>query len=576
MKPEKRICKECSVEFPIEADDIGFYEKFNVPAPVRCPECRLRRRAAWRNERVLYRRNCDLCGKSTVTIYSPNKPYKVYCPPCWWSDKWSALDHGQDFDFSRSFFEQFKELQLKVPRIALLTKNSVNSDYTNHAADNKNCYLSFGVFDSENVLYSTNTFPGRDSMDCYRIEYGNELMYECINAYRSYECQYSIFIWDCANCLYCYDCKGCSNCFLSSNLRNKQYHILNQPYTKEEYMEKMKEFQLSSYKEREKLYDAFLEMISSKALHRFGVIEKSNDVSGNVIFNSKNGHTMFDAERMQDSKNIIVAVDAKDTMDCYHFGFSCELLYECHALVRCYDVMFTHLSYDNSHLQYCDSCHNSENLFGCVGLKSGKYSILNKRYDEKEFATLKEKIIDHMKKTGEYGEFFPPGLSPFGYNETQGHIYMPISRKEAQGRGYKWEEVVSGTFGKETLSSEKIPDRIEDVGDSIVKEALACVQCKRNYNIIQPELELYRRFKVPIPRLCPECRYRRRLALRLPRKLWRRKCMCSGAVSENNNWKNTGKHFHGTEHCPNEFDTSYAPDRKETVFCEECYQREVA
>lgn len=76
---EKRICQNCHNEFIIEPDDFVFYEKMKVPPPTFCPECRQSRRYAWRNERVLYRRNCDLCGKSTVTIYSPNKPYKVYC-----------------------------------------------------------------------------------------------------------------------------------------------------------------------------------------------------------------------------------------------------------------------------------------------------------------------------------------------------------------------------------------------------------------------------------------------------------------------------------------------------------------
>jgi predicted Zn finger-like uncharacterized protein len=575
MNPETRICKECAAQFSIEADDIGFYEKFNVPAPVRCPDCRQRRRYAWRNERVLYRRNCDLCGKSSVTIYSPNKPFKVYCPPCWWSDKWNALDYGREFDFSKPFFPQWKELQLQVPRIALLSKNSVNSEYTNHSADNKNCYLSFGVFDSENVMYSTNVFPGRDCADCYRMETSAELMYECINAYRSYECQYSILIWDCTDCMYCYDCKGCSHCFLSSNLRNKQYYILNQPYTKEEYAKKMKEIQLGSFAEREKLYAQFLELVRGMALHCFAKIEKSEDASGNMIFNSKNMHHAFDVDRMQDGKYAIVALEAKDSMDSYHYGFRCELIYESHALVRCYDVLFSHLSYDNSHLQYCDSCHNSENLFGCVGLKQGKYSIFNKRYEEKEFAELRTSIIEHMWKTGEYGQFFPQELSPFGYNETQGSIYMPLTKEEARAKGYMWEDLTPGTFGKETITPEAIPDDIKDVSDSITREALACVQCTRNYNIIQAELNLYRRLKIPIPRLCPECRYRRRLELRLPRKLWYRRCMCTGARTGAEKYTNTAKHFHGATPCPNGFKTPYAPERPEIVYCEQCYQHEV-
>ncbi|KKS11910.1 MAG: hypothetical protein UU66_C0005G0015 [Parcubacteria group bacterium GW2011_GWB1_41_5] len=134
---EKRMCQNCHGEFTIEPEDFNFYEKIKVPPPKWCPECRQQRRMAWRNEHTLYRRDCDLCKKSTVTIYSPNKPLKVYCNECWWSDGWDPASYGRDFDFSRPFFEQYKELQLEVPRMALLNKRSINSEYTNHSLDNK-------------------------------------------------------------------------------------------------------------------------------------------------------------------------------------------------------------------------------------------------------------------------------------------------------------------------------------------------------------------------------------------------------------------------------------------------------
>ncbi len=351
---------------------------------------------------------------------------------------------------------------------------------------------------------------------------------------------------------------------------------MNEQYSKEEYEKKIAGYQLGSARARKELYKQFRKVIEEQALRRFAIIEKSVAVSGNSIINSKNCLYAFDAHKVEDSKYAVVCGDAKNTMDSYHYGFACELIYESHALIHDYDVKFSHLSYDNSHLEYCDSCHNSENLFGCVGMKQGKYCIFNKRYEEGEYAALKEKIIAHMKETGEYGEFFPPALSPFGYNETQGNIYMPFTKEEAIAKGYKWEDLVPGTFGKETMKPEAIPDDIKEAQDLIVKEALACVQCKRNYNIIQAELNFYRRTQIPIPRLCPECRYRRRLELRLPRKLWHRKCMCAGAASENGNWKNTGRHSHGDDHCEISFETPYAPERKEIVYCEACYQNEVA
>ncbi|MBI4034101.1 MAG: hypothetical protein HY378_00950 [Candidatus Brennerbacteria bacterium] len=562
---EAMNCKSCKREFAVEPEDFDFYKKISVPPPTWCPDCRQQRRYAWRNERVLYRRKCDLCGKSTVTIYSPNKPYKVYCPPCWWSDKWDSYGYGRDFDFGKTFTEQFYELQLAAPRIALLTKNSVNSEYTNHSGEDRNCYLCFGTFEGENDMYCTNMYGGktRDCCDCYRITGGGELLYECVDTEKSYNCQYGRLLRSCVDCYYAFDCRNCKKCFMCSNLRNKEYCFLNKQYSKEDYQKKLEEYKLSSYKTREKLYKEWLELME-KSLHRFSVIENSVNVSGNMISNSKNSYHIFDGNDIEDSKYSHLSLDMKNSYDFYHVGIKCELVYEGHGMVRDYNVHFCHLCYDNSNLEYCDTCHNSENLFGCVSVKKGSHAIFNKRYEKGEYEELRKKIVEHMKATGEYGEYLSPKISPIGYNETQGIIYMPITEEEVRKRGWKWEKEVPGTFGKETIKPEDIPDDIKDVGDSITKEVFMCLSCSRNYNIIQPEIQLYKRLGVPVPRLCPDCRYRRKIAIRPPRKLWHRQCMCE---------LKHGHHSGGR--CPNEFETPYSPGRPEMVYCEECYNAEV-
>ncbi|MBI4119570.1 MAG: hypothetical protein HY456_01835 [Parcubacteria group bacterium] len=52
--------------------------------------------------------------------------------------------------------------------------------------------------------------------------------------------------------------------------------------------------------------------------------------------------------------------------------------------------------------------------------------------------------------------------------------------------------------------------------------------------------------------------------------------MCTGRESDNEVYENATDHFHGEDHCPNEFETSYAPERSEIVYCEQCYNAEVA
>ena len=556
-------CQNCTNSFTIEPDDFAFYEKIKVPSPTWCPDCRQQRRYAWRNERTMYRRNCDLCGKSTVTIYSPNKPFKVYCPPCWWGDGWEGKEFGRDFDFSKPFFEQFQALQLEVPRIALLTKNSTASEFTNHSGDNKNCFMDTSCFYSENVLNSNWIMHSRDCADCLYFYTKGERCYQCIDSRNCYHCQFGTLLKDCSDCFYCYDCHGCTDCFLSSNLRNRSYYFLNKPYSKEEYAAKVAEFKLGSHGSRTKLLEQYLDLIQHKTLHRPIIMEQSVQAEGSMIFNCKNIRQCFDADYFEDVAYGVSGIEVKDSMDFYHCGFKTELIYECHAVVRSYMVLFSHLSYDNSHISYCDSCHNDQNLFGCVGLKKTEYCILNKQYSPEEYETLKNKIIEKMKETREYGEFFPVAMSPIGYNETQGQVYMPMTKQEVLAKGWKWEDAVPGTFGKETVTTAGMPDTIDEVTDSIVNEVLACQTCQKNFKIVEPELQFYRREMIPIPRKCLDCRYRLRIALRPPRKLFIRDCPCVSG------------HFHGDQKCPNEFESSFEPARPETVYCEGCYQSEV-
>lgn len=529
MTSQTKNCQNCKIDFMIEPDDFAFYEKIKVPPPIFCRECKMIRKYLWRNERTLYRRNCDKNGKSIVSIYAPDSRFTVYDIGEWWSDSWDAKEYAMDYDFSRSFFEQFRELQLKVPRLALLNKNCTNSDFSNHSSNSKDAYMCATAFDCENVMHCSNVFPVKNASDVYRAEgTSNENLFECINVHDCYNCQYCFLIENSFDCYYSFDLRNCSNCFLSYNLRGQSYYFMNQKYSKEEYLKKISEFNLKSYADREKLYKEWVSIIYEKALHRGSLIESSLNSTGNFVFKSKNTKDCFDVEKLEDCKNIDFSLGMKDCQDSYHVGVGCELLYENHAVVRSAGGRFVHLSYDNTNLTYCDSCHNSNELFGCVGVKKGSYMILNKQYSKEEYFKLKEKIIEHMKKTGEWGNFFPPELSPFAYNETQAQIYFPITKEQAKEKGFLWKEDLPGTFGKETLASEDIPDNIDDVDESIMKEILSCKKTGRNYNITQQEYQFLKTHNIPLPRIHPEERYKQRINIRPTRKLFDTVCAISG------------------------------------------------
>jgi hypothetical protein len=228
-------------------------------------------------------------------------------------------------------------------------------------------------------------------------------------------------------------------------------------------------------------------------------------------------------------------------------------------------------------MEYSYYCFNANHCFSSTGLRKRDYCILNKQYDKAKFEALRDAIVVDMKRHGEYGEFFPASFSAFGYNESAAQEQFPLTKEQALARGFKWEDVQRGTFGKETVQWKDVPDSINGLGAfDPAKEIFACTACSKNYRIIPAELAFYKRFSIPLPRLCPDCRHARRFAARGPNRLFARTCSCAGAKSADGHYTNTVGHFHGAAVCSNLFQTNHLPEYDGSVYCEQCYQAEVA
>jgi len=586
-----KVCQNCKNQFTIEPEDFVFYEKIHVPAPTFCPECRMVRRMAWRNERALYKRKNDFSGEDIISVISSDKLYKIYDYHSWWSDNWDPMDYGTDYNFNKPFFEQFSDLLKRVPMIALSSGNSVRSEYAQHALDSKDCYLISAAFQNENVLYSNRTAQNNNLVDSYLVDH-MELSYEAINCGASYRL---FFSYGCENCIdswFLYDCRNCSNCFGCVGLRNKSYYVFNSPHTKDSYEKFFREFNSGSYKAVEEIKRKHKELILKFPRKYIYSFKKTNNVIGDIIGEAKNCYKCFDVVSVEDCKFVVWGgMTMRDTYDGYGLGAKAELLYEVvDTGIGGSRSKFSIVVWGSHDIQYSYNCHGSANLFGCIGLRTKSYCILNKQYSKEEYEELAPKIIKHMNdmpyidKKGRvyrYGEFFPLELSPFAYNETIAQEYFPLTREQAIEKGYRWKDSETRNY-KITLKTEQIPDHIKDVDDSIINKIIQCQhqgecneQCATAFKIIKPELEFYRKMNLPLPRLCPNCRHYQRIKQRNPLKLWHRQCQCAGTQSDNKVYQNTIQHFHSNEHCPNEFETTYSPDRKEIVYCEKCYQQEV-
>ncbi|MFH0891080.1 MAG: hypothetical protein V1856_03540, partial [Candidatus Liptonbacteria bacterium] len=82
---------------------------------------------------------------------------------------------------------------------------------------------------------------------------------------------------------------------------------------------------------------------------------------------------------------------------------------------------------------------------------------------------------------------------------------------------------------------------------------------------------------LPLPKRAPNQRQKDRIDQLLPKVLYERTCMCNLTSSEGQTaYANTAKHEHGNGPCKNKIQTPYPPDRPEIVYCEACYNNEIA
>ncbi len=564
----KKNCAVSGKEFEVTQEDLKFYEKMGVPAPTLCPEERRRRRLSWQNMRNLYHRTCDITGKKILSNYSSEKDMVVYEQAFWWSDKWDFRDFGLDFDFSKTFFENYKILMGEAPIPNLFTSylSDENSKFTNFAGYDKNCYLIFHADFNEDCYFGVGIKKCKDMVDGLNV-FGSELIYECIDVRNCYDLKFSQDCENCSDSWFLKDCIGCKNCFGCMNLNHKEYYLFNKKVSKAEYKKFIKDFKSDSFEVLKKLNQQFIDFQKTQPQKYFQGFQNEN-CTGSHIFRSQNCKECFDVQESRDMKFCQRIYNGPNS-DCYdvdQFGARIERIYESGPIgLDCQNSAFAMLCYSIVDVYYTQNSFNSNNCFGCFGVKNTEYCILNKQYLKEEYFILRDKIIEHMKKTGEWGEFFPMELSPFGYNETVAMEYFPLDEPKLSSPGlentqgfkpgldnfkYNWKpEEVSAKYSGPKV---EIPDDIKDVEDNICEKILTCEVSGKNYRIVKPELAFYRKMNLPIPKVCPDVRHEKRMELKNPNKLWERKC--------------------DNDHCENIFKTTFDSEREEKVFCEKCYE----
>jgi hypothetical protein len=435
---------------------------------------------------------------------------------------------------ARPFFEQFDELNKKVPTPNIAVTQNENSDYSNYNLANKNCYLCFAGNYLEDSLYCYNV---QESKNCYDslFLHNCELCYECIQSQDCYNTIFALHAKNCNECSFIEDCQSCSNCFMCCNLRNKEYYAFNKKVNQEEYKKLIADYKLEMPEGLEKAKSDWAKFRLTQPKRENHNIQCEN-CSGEYIVQSKNCHDCYLMDKGgEDCKYILNAFpDFKDSTDCSYSGEKAELHYETMASgFNTSQIFFTNLGITGSNkLYYCNFVASSKDCFGCCSLRKKQYCILNKQYSKEEYEKLLAKIIEHMKSSGEWGEFFPSEISPYPYNISTASAFLPLSKEEVEKRGLKWREH-------------------EEQNTTQAQDTQICAISGKIFKIIPEEIAVYKRFHLPLPELCFEQRHLQRMAQLNPYKSYKRTCAKSGK----------------------EIFTTYSPERPEIVYCIDEYRK---
>jgi hypothetical protein len=459
------------------------------------------------------------------------------------------MEYSQEYDESKTFFEQIKSLQERIPRPHQAGLNNQNCDWSDDIWNSKNCYLSRSSEECEDLTYSYRTFKCKNSINLV-FSFEVENSYDCVYCFNSYNLKYSINSRNCIDSYFLYDCRNCTNCFMSWNLRNKSYCIENIQYTKEKYFEKLKEYNLLSRVEVKSLKEVFEIHIKKDAIHRENYNIQTKNSTGDFLYQTNNCQSCFsfsESEDLHNSVRGIKGVSSSDVNGCWYIENSCNSF----GCVNAYGLKSC-LSSPSRYSEYLDICEDCEYCFGCIGLKKKKYCILNKQYTKEEYETLKEKIINDMKKNNEYGNYFPYNMSLIPYNLSTSSLYINRTKEEIERLGGYW--FLGDLKQADGFNTNKIPDINLNVDKNISKKPFICKNSGFRFNLSERELEFYDRWGIPLPDTHFDFRIKNKMELLSSISSFKTNCFL----------------------CDKNINVSYKPKwGYKKIYCEDCYKQEI-
>lgn len=507
---------------------------------------RMRLLGAFWQHFALHKIECAGTRTQVISVYSPDCPYPVWNYHYWFKN---AEPPSINYDKSIPFFTQAWELFRNCPIPHNSVGNNENCEFTDDYWHSKNCYLSHNGVRCEDLRYSYRTYGVKNSQFAI-FSFESENCIDIINCTRCFQVVYAVHSQQCRDSKFLFDCRNCSDCMFCWNLRNKQYCFQNEQLTKEQYFQKIKEWDLTSRAKYSEAISKFKSHISNSAIIKTPDNVNCEEVIGDYLTQCKNAENCFYAHLVQDSYNCVRGEGIKDSLDCIAFDINIELAYQGVMLTDgCYEIKSCFNLASCRYMEYCAFCVQCENCFACCGLVGKEYHIFNKPYSKEDYHTLKNKIISDMGD--EYLNFFPGHFAPQPYEESWSGFHMPLGLKDQEKLGFRISNFKNQREGN-FKSRVEIPDKLNEINSDHYLNVYWDDVCSKPFKIHQQDIVFYNNLGVPPS----DCFY-----------MWR--------IKQNYSWMPTSGVLSdiSCSMCNKTIQTSYDNSTELTFVCEGCYQK---
>ncbi len=345
-------------------------------------------------------------------------------------------DYFLEYDFSKTFFENFKDLIENTPVLSRMVYEWLeNCEYSESVTYSKNVYLSFIVINNcENILY---TFYSQDNckdvINWVMVWDNSEQIYFSAWIIKWHKIFYSKYIVNSNNIWFSTNLIWCSECILCDNLENKNYCIKNIEYSKEKYFEEKEKI----LKEKDKFFDYYkwlnktAKNLASKNTRWSFCVESENIENGYFTYRLKNARNAMFVWHSEWRQNVYDTFWSDDPWTWEIYG-SVNLWWTDNQYL-CDWVVW-------SNLYYCFSCFNCSYCIWCNWIINKSYCILNKQYSKEDWETMATKIFEQMENDQILGKFFPWDLNPYYFNDTVAWLIWDFSKQEVEAEWYLWRD----------------------------------------------------------------------------------------------------------------------------------------